>query len=104
MTDAPKFYRRPFDEDLNGHGRSVWFFELEGVYASRQLELYRDGTVLAYHRTHLHDDFGMLADQPFELDDFAAFEITQAEFEAVWADAQDATSSSEPRRRSSVNQ
>ena len=83
-----KFFKRDFAEDLNGHGSSVWLFELgPDNFATKQLEIYEDGTVFAYDAEHDHDQFGMLADQPFDLEEFASFEISPVEFDTSWASA-----------------
>ena len=51
---------------------------------NRQIEVYANGKVLHYDCQHIQDAYGGLADQPLGSDDFAAFEITPAEFEQVW--------------------
>lgn len=51
----------------------------------RQLEVYEGGQVLKYEAGHMDDGFGGLGEQALEQDDFAAFEITKAEFERAWS-------------------
>jgi hypothetical protein len=85
MTAATRYYKRPYTEDLCGRGASVWFLEVgEDCFPLRQLEVYEDGTALAYDESHLYDAAGMLADQLVEPNEYAAFEITRAEFETAW--------------------
>src|SRR5689334_6199170 len=95
MPRIAKFFKRAFADDLNGHGSSVWLFEVgDDAFATKQLEMYDDGTTLAYDMKHSHDAFGMLADQPFDLDEFAPFEISPAEFERWWVAAEPANRTS----------
>jgi hypothetical protein len=59
----------------------------EDFYATRHLEIYDNGNVLKYDDEHWDDEFGMLADQSLEdaLEDSDTIEISQAEFEEIWA-------------------
>lgn len=87
------YYRRPWDEtrgdDYSDWGTSTWFFEIgEDGYPARQLELYENGKALAYDTAHADDEFGGLGDQPLDLQEFAPFEITKAQFEQAWSTAQ----------------
>ena len=55
------------------------------MWPARQIEIYANGTVLQYDQVHIEDEYGGLSEAPLDPDDFALFEITQAEFEGVWS-------------------
>ena len=55
------------------------------MWPSRQIEVYANGTVLRYDQGHIEDEHGGLSEAPLDAQDFAPFEITQAEFESVWS-------------------
>jgi hypothetical protein len=55
------------------------------MWPARQIEIYANGTVRWYDQEHMEDADGKLSEAPLDLDDFAPFEITKAEFESVWA-------------------
>ena len=81
-----RYFRRRWNESRgDGHdswGASNWYFEIgDDGYAVRQLEQYDSGAVLKYDETHLNDEFGGLADQPLDFDEFAPFEIDRMAFE-----------------------
>jgi hypothetical protein len=84
-----RHYRRPWPEsrgdEFYSWGQSVWYFEVDQAgYPIRQIEQYERGPVLKYDAAHPHDQYGKLADQPLEADDFAGFEISAEEFAAAW--------------------
>lgn len=87
---APRYFRRRWEESrgdqFDDWGASVWYFEVDAEgYPLRQVEVYDSGVVLTYDRSHDHDEFGGLGDQPIDADDFASFEILGEEFDAAWA-------------------
>lgn len=83
-------YFKRYWADMHGDapdawGCSWWFFETDtfGV-VSRQAVMFEHGPTLRYDGHRWRDEFGMLTDQPLELVEFAAFEITRVEFEQTW--------------------
>ena len=86
-----RYYRRPWHEcrgnQFDSWGQSVWYFEVDDAgYPIRQIEEYERGPVLKYDATRPDDQYGGLADQPLDANDFAAFEISAEEFAAAWTD------------------
>ncbi|OUL34153.1 hypothetical protein BV372_14445 [Nostoc sp. T09] len=78
-----------WDESLGGEyehwGTSTYFMEVgHDLYAVRQIEIYENGNILSYDRSHLTDDYGMLCDKQFNEEDLLEFAITKAEFEQIW--------------------
>ena len=84
-----KYYRRKWaeirDDKFADWGKSVWFFEvnLEG-FPTKQIEKYENGQILKYDLCHIQDEFGGLADQPIDLEEFSSFEITKEAFFIEW--------------------
>lgn len=93
----PRFFKRNWDEsrgdECDAWGTSIWYFQLDDEgYPERQLEIYSSGDALAYDRQHLDDKYGGLRDQPIDVEEWCAFEITREEFDAAW-------NAAEPRNR-----
>ena len=66
-------------------GMAVYFFETSfDLVPSRQLEVYENGNRLRYDQQHTHDEYGMLANQALDAEDFAPYSITKAEFDGAW--------------------
>ncbi len=83
------YFKRKWEEDRGDQfaswGCAVYFFETDSDFVpTRQLEVYDNGTRLRYDQQHTHDEYGMLADQPLDAEDFAPYSISQAEFEDAW--------------------
>ena len=84
-----RYFKRYWDEPRAGAhalwGCSWWYFEAdESGVVSRQIEVYDRGPTLRYDLHRLNDEFGMLTDQPLDLNDLAEFGGPQAEFGRVW--------------------
>lgn len=83
------YFRRTWREsrgdEFDCWGTSIWYLAVgQDRYPLRQVEVYADGTILKYDQRHTHDRFGGLGDQQLDLDEFAPYEISSAEFEAAW--------------------
>jgi hypothetical protein len=92
-----RFFRYRWEQsrgdDFDAWGASTWLFATDAhLDVEQQYELYDDGHVLAYDLEHVYDQFGMLADQPFDPCAPGVSEISQAAFE-------DATASLHPSNR-----
>lgn len=65
-----RFYRRARNE-LRGDAYDVWgtatyyFWVLDGV-VEQQVEVYENGTILAYDRYHTEDDYGFMTGEALE--------------------------------------
>jgi len=88
-SGAMRYYKRRSEEPLLGEGadwgNSYWYFEVapKGT-VTRQIEVFDNGTVLSYHPHHIDDEFGGLADQLIDHNEFAAYSISREEFENSW--------------------
>jgi len=85
----PKYYKRSWEETRGNEyekwGKSIWYFEIDNEgYAMRQIEKYENGKKLKYDLKNIEDEFGGLADQLIDLEEFVNFEITKDEFEEQW--------------------
>jgi len=84
-----RYFKRQWDEDRGDQyadwGPATYYLEVtQDGTPNRQMEVYANGIALRYDQQHPGDTFGMLADQPLDLNDFAAFEIQADEFEQAW--------------------
>lgn len=48
------------------------------------MEVYQNGQVCKYDESFTEDEYGMLSDQPLDLDEFENCEISKEEFELLW--------------------
>jgi hypothetical protein len=89
LPKAKRYCKWFWDESLGGEfdvwGTSTYFMEIgDNLHAIRQIEVYENGNVLFYDKSHFTDDYGMLCDQAIAEKDICEFEITKGEFEQVW--------------------
>ncbi|MBK9165628.1 MAG: hypothetical protein IPM21_17300 [Acidobacteria bacterium] len=69
------------------YGTGVVYFEFEGEWATRQIEIYGDRWFTSRHDYHIELGPG-LADQPLsEIGLTNSDEISQTEFETFWAES-----------------
>jgi hypothetical protein len=83
-----RFFKRHWDglrgDDYDAWGTAVYYFEVEADGSPvSHMELYENGNALLYDRDHEEDEYGMMADQPLDLEEFAEFEIEEKEFKRV---------------------
>ncbi len=86
----PRYYKRFWDESdgtlHEGWGNATFYFEVnDDRYASRQIEVYENGSALKYDDELVFDEYGGLAVPPFEEEEYAEFEISASHFERVWS-------------------
>ncbi|WP_452601865.1 hypothetical protein [Pontimicrobium sp. MEBiC06410] len=83
------YYKRNWNEtrgdQYDSWEKSIWYFETDdkGVVL-RQVEAYENGKVLKYDNQNIEDEFGGLADQNLDLNEFVKFSIEKEEFENKW--------------------
>jgi hypothetical protein len=88
-----RYLRRRWEE-TRGHdfaewGCSWWYFEVDdNLNVIRQIEVYDSGINLKYSETHADDEYGGLAEQPLDNEDWESYAITGAEFDRVWSTVQ----------------
>lgn len=85
----PRYFKRHSDEpradeyDSWGTFDLYFEFDVEG-HPRRQVEQYQNGIVVKYDRSHAVDQYGGLSDSA-DLSNAWEFEISDDEFERVWA-------------------
>lgn len=83
------YHKRTFDEPRIENneiwGNCEYFFETnQDGEIVRQIEIYQNGKILKYSELNIEDEFGFLADQAIDLEEFKQFEISKIEFENKW--------------------
>ena len=86
------YYKAEWNEtrgdEYDSWGTSIWFLELDDEnFPSRQIEVYQNGKRLKYDKVNFQDKFGMLGDQPLDIEEINGMngiEITLAQFETEW--------------------
>jgi hypothetical protein len=68
-----RYFKRPWDEprgdEYDSLGTTTFYFEVgPDLYIWRQIEVYENGSVLKYDRSHLYDAYGQLAEHPVDLE------------------------------------
>ena len=85
-----RYIKRQWDdstgEDLtDSWGTSTYLIEIDDeFYALRQIQIFEDGHVLKYSVDFTEDEFGMLSDQPLDIDEFEQSFISEKEFIDTW--------------------
>ena len=73
------------DELTDSWGTSTYYFETDpDLCVIRQIQVFKNGQVLKYHKEFTQDEFGMLSDQQLDKDEFKEFSIESIEFANVW--------------------
>ena len=85
-----RYFKRGPGDGYEEWGEAVYYTETndEG-WPTQQVEEYLNGRWLRYDAERWHDQFGMLADQRLDSEEWAPFAITAAEFEGAWEHAGD---------------
>jgi len=83
-----RYFKRPWDEsrgdEFDDWGTAIYYFEVEADGSPvRHMEVYENGNSLLYDPNHEDDSYGMMADQPLDLEEFAEFEIDEKEFKRM---------------------
>jgi hypothetical protein len=85
----PRYFKRHCDQpradEYDSWGTFDLYFEFDAEGAPlRQVEHYQNGIVVKYDRNHAVDEYGGLS-EPADLSDVWEFEISDDDFEKVWA-------------------
>jgi hypothetical protein len=80
------FYRRRWDESRGDEhddwGAATYYFWVQNGVLEQQVERYEAGVLLAYDRCHREDQYGGMAVEPLDPDEWAPFEIDIATYQA----------------------
>ena len=87
MRHFRRAWPEPREDELAAWGACTYFYETDDeLWVARALEHYDAGPALAYDTALVGDAYGGLPELPLDEEDFAAFAITAAEFDAAWAE------------------
>ena len=84
-----RFFKKEWTETTgetltDSWGKCIFYFETDEELIVRQIQVFEYGQVLKYDLDFGDDEFGMLADQKLELEDFEENEISENEFTSAW--------------------
>lgn len=91
------YFKRHWDQTTgedhtDSWGKSTYYFETDAEYfPTRQIQVFQNGKALKYDNEHISDDYGFLADQALEIEEFEPYKIDNVEFEKVWTSTQRAS-------------
>ena len=73
------------DDVTDSWGNSIFYFETDdNLNVLKQIQVFENGKILKYDEQNYEDEFGFLADQPLEIDDFEDEEISKINFYEIW--------------------
>jgi len=66
-------------------GNSIFYFETDdNLDVVKQIQVFENGKILKYDEQNYEDEYGFLADQPLEIEDFEEEEISKINFYEIW--------------------
>ena len=66
-------------------GVSIFYFETDdSLNVFKQIQIFENGNILKYDELNNEDEFGAMADQSLEEEEFLDFEIPKEEFYNIW--------------------
>lgn len=73
------------DELTDDWGVSIFYFETDdSLNVFKQTQIFENGNILKYDELNNEDEFGAMADQSLEEEEFLDCEITKEEFYNIW--------------------
>jgi hypothetical protein len=73
------------DELTDDWGVSIFYFETDdSLNVFKQIQIFENGNILKYDELNNEDEFGAMADQSLEQEEFLDFEIPKEEFYNIW--------------------
>ena len=73
------------DELTDNWGVSIFYFETDdSLNVFKQIQIFENGNILKYDELNNEDEFGAMADQSLEEEEFLDFEIPKEEFYNIW--------------------
>lgn len=73
------------DELNDDWGVSIFYFETnDSLNVLKQIQIFENGNILKYDELNNEDEFGAMADQSLEEEEFLDCEITKEEFYNIW--------------------
>lgn len=73
------------DDVTDSWGNSIFYFETDDNFeVLKQIQVFENGKILKYDEQNYEDEYGFLADQPLEIEDFEEEEISKTNFYEIW--------------------
>ena len=73
------------DELTDDWGVSIFYFETDdSLNVFKQIQIFENGNILKYDELNNEDEFGAMADQSLEEEEFLDCEISKEEFYNIW--------------------
>jgi hypothetical protein len=73
------------DELTDSWGNSTYYFETdENLQVHKQIQFFENERILKYDEQNYEDEYGVLTDQPLEIEDFEDNEISEIDFYEIW--------------------
>lgn len=73
------------DELTDNWGVSIFYFETDdSLNVFKQIQIFENGNILKYDELNNEDEFGAMADQSLEEEEFLDCEISKEEFYNIW--------------------
>ena len=73
------------DELTDDWGVSIFYFETDkSLNVLKQIQIFENGNILKYDELNNEDEFGAMADQSLEEEEFLDCEIPKEEFYNIW--------------------
>ncbi|MEZ7526502.1 hypothetical protein [Cloacibacterium normanense] len=73
------------DELTDNWGVSIFYFETDdSLNVFKQTQIFENGNILKYDELNNEDEFGAMADQSLEEEEFLDCEISKEEFYNIW--------------------
>lgn len=86
MKYFKKFWNETSADDLTDNWGTSWFyFETDSnLIVLKQMQVFENGRILKYDGVNMEDEFGGLADQELDPEEFEGNEISSLEFYQIW--------------------
>ena len=85
-----RYFKKNWEETTGNEltddwGVSIFYFETDdSLNVLKQIQIFENGNILKYDELNNEDEFGAMADQSLEEEEFLDFEIPKEEFYNIW--------------------
>ena len=85
-----RYFKKNWEETTGNEltddwGVSIFYFETDdSLNVLKQIQIFENGNILKYDELNNEDEFGAMADQSLEEEEFLDCEISKEEFYNIW--------------------
>ena len=85
-----RYFKKNWEETTGNEltddwGVSIFYFETDdSLNVFKQIQIFENGNILKYDELNNEDEFGAMADQSLEEEEFLDCEISKEEFYNIW--------------------